>query len=410
MMKSLTYLLLIICLPITLEAQDNFKHGYVIIQKGDTVNLLINDKGDISNARRIQVRMLPDPQEEKFFNPDMIEAYHILPSRHYVSGEWEGKFLFFRAVVLGKLDLLVYKDENLNEHVFIRNGGNFVHLYSLERRYLADRISDHHEMVLLKKKVDEKLDSAFRDCEKVRRYIPYTEFKLMNIAKMVKAYNDCMGETVYFEMSLYSNRPDVKISVYTGVISSRVVVKDHGKAYFEQSEFRNRVGLVTGLNFDLHYKSWNPGLSLQFDVKYQQKGMQTRKGNVYTKVIGLPPVPLLIKFNLDYVNMGMMLKYRWTDRTISPYLSGGLTVGYLVNSLDEAYYATEQGERAGYIFDENNESPAEAGFLIEMGLNYLINKKMELFAGLEYENTTHIGESASSFSNRSGGIKVGVTF
>ncbi|MHC1706989.1 MAG: outer membrane beta-barrel protein [Bacteroidales bacterium] len=393
-----------------LFSQEKYCHGYILLDNADTVHLLIDDQGDIQNAIRIRTKTLWDPPQEKFYYPHEIEAFSIFPGRYYVSEEVDGKFLFLRALVLGNLNLLVQRTPEQRENVYLQRGKALILLYSQDKAYLTDRIGKHHDKVLLKKVIDARLDSAFADCEKVRKRVPFIAFKLMEIARLVKSYNECSGNSGFVDLGLYSNQPVTRISFFAGMMLSRVEIREQGKTYFEQSEFKNRPGIRAGICFDLHYRSWSTGLSMQFVAAFQQKGMSTVKDNSYTKVAGIPPVPLEIKFKLDYISLGVMLKYRWTERKLSPYLSGGLLAGHLINSFNKAFVALEDGQQASYIFNQNNESPAEAGFHLQFGLNYRINSNRQIFAGLSYENTAHVGLSESYFTNRSGGFILGMTF
>ncbi len=102
------------------KAQSDFKPGYIITLQGDTVNGLINFRGDKANGKGCMFKTATE-RESVTYTPDQIKSYRYIDGKYYVSsislncGFKEQVFLEY--VIKGSVSIFYYQDE-VKDHYF----------------------------------------------------------------------------------------------------------------------------------------------------------------------------------------------------------------------------------------------------------------------------------------------------
>src|SRR5690606_14484166 len=101
------------------EAQSDFRPGYIVTLEGDTLQGLINLRGDKLNARDCIFKQ-DDNSEKVTYTPDQIRAYGIQNLKRFVSPSSLAYDLknsaFLEYVAEGPLTIFFYKDDENVEH------------------------------------------------------------------------------------------------------------------------------------------------------------------------------------------------------------------------------------------------------------------------------------------------------
>jgi len=112
-------LLLLIFLFATgvIDAQTDFRPGYIIKINGDTLFGEIDYRGDILMGTLCRFKS-ENTAIETIYSPDDIAGYRFNNSKYFVSKEFNGKKIFFEFLIKGKIDIFYHKND-LGDHYFL---------------------------------------------------------------------------------------------------------------------------------------------------------------------------------------------------------------------------------------------------------------------------------------------------
>jgi len=105
-------LLFISCL---IQAQTDFRPGYVIKTNGDTLIGEIDYRIDQLMGRRCRFET---NNKEILFTPDDIDSYRFYGSKYFIAQPVNGKKIFLEYLLKGKIDLYYLRDEK-GDHYFL---------------------------------------------------------------------------------------------------------------------------------------------------------------------------------------------------------------------------------------------------------------------------------------------------
>ena len=122
-----------------INAQSDFRSGYYISNKNDTVYGLLDFRGEIRNAK-VCVFKESEESESKTFLPGEIAAYRFDNSKYYVSRtvkiENENRTVFLEYLVNGITDLFFYRDID-GDIYFIEDKDGTLHELVEEEKIVA---------------------------------------------------------------------------------------------------------------------------------------------------------------------------------------------------------------------------------------------------------------------------------
>ena len=116
----------LLSLSLTIQAQHDYRNGYVITNGNDTLFGLIDFKDYRSNSRFCQFQQSLN-DSPTIFTPKDIKAYRIEVDRYYVTKtvgtEDSQKDLFLEYLIKGQINIYFYRD-HLGDHYLIDRQGN----------------------------------------------------------------------------------------------------------------------------------------------------------------------------------------------------------------------------------------------------------------------------------------------
>ena len=185
---SLLFLLLV-CLS-ELKAQTDFSPGYVITNENDTINGLIDYRGDSRNSQ-ICIYKEKETSASREYLPGEIKAYRFLGSKYYVSKNilenGLKKDLFLEFLVNGIADLYYYRKINNNPQYFIeKKDGQLIELNNTEEVIKKNDSPYYRE----KKEYIGLLKYAFADCPQLWETIDNSTLGTKSLVNITKKYHD----------------------------------------------------------------------------------------------------------------------------------------------------------------------------------------------------------------------------
>jgi len=104
-----------------LNAQTDFKPGYIIKNSGDTIYGQIDDRKAKSMSQLCRFKNSENSIRE--YLPKDIKAYRFINDKYYVSKEIESQSYFLEYLINGKLNVYYSKHDNFG-HYYVDNENN----------------------------------------------------------------------------------------------------------------------------------------------------------------------------------------------------------------------------------------------------------------------------------------------
>ena len=121
---------MVLCIG-SVQAQRDYRKGYIITNRQDTIYGWIDYRGDIRNSKVCSFKKTENDQATEY-SPSDILAYRFIDSKFYVSknvGTADApNQVFLEYLVNGLANLYYFRDENSNDHYYIENDGRFIEL------------------------------------------------------------------------------------------------------------------------------------------------------------------------------------------------------------------------------------------------------------------------------------------
>ncbi len=144
-------LTLLLSIPTILNAQSDFRKGYVVTNSNDTLYGLIAFKGYVRNSISCSFKQ-SENDSITIFTPPNIKGYRFIDDKYYVSrvvqtkeGE---KNLFLEYLINGKANIYYYRD-NVGEHYLIdKQGGPLKEIVYHEEVIVVDHVTRLRESTI----------------------------------------------------------------------------------------------------------------------------------------------------------------------------------------------------------------------------------------------------------------------
>jgi len=212
-----------------LNAQTDFRSGYVINNTGDTIYGKIDYRGDLLMGK--VCRFKNSDNIISTYSADHILAYRFIDGKYYISKEINGKFQFLEFLINGKVNIYYLRDDN-GDHYFIDKdeyGLNEI-FYEQEIRTIDDK-----DRLYQSKKHIGLLSYYMQDAPELQRKINrILKPEHQNLLKIAEDYHNVVckdEECIIYEKT----QPILKVNleVLGGAVNYENVVGLNDKFYFQ---------------------------------------------------------------------------------------------------------------------------------------------------------------------------------
>ena len=382
-------LLFFFCLPVLL-AQSDFRPGYVITNENDTINGLIDYRGDTRNSK-ICVFKENATSASREYLPSQIKAYRFPESKYYVSRNVLEKGtendLFLEFLVNGIADLYYYRDGNSSYYFIEKSDGQLFELSNDE----VEIKKDGKTYLRQTKQYIGSLRYAFADCPQLFETINNATLEtksLMNITKKYHNYVCDSSKCIIYEKKV----PGVKFTIAPFVSMNVSTLNiENGRYIYETIEFESSTYPSIGVLLNTSIPKASEKLSLQVSAEVGKivfDGYGTYGGNSSSHEVHLQSTPLKGKIGL---------KYTYPTGRFRPMIVVGGHFAKLINSKGRRIETRNEGATVS----EHNDN-------ILAGMNYGYNVDL----GIDYQNSTSfkpfisIGISSSTGRNTDAAYKI----
>ena len=102
------------------NAQKEFRNGYIITSKGDTLHGKIDFRGDMRMSNIC--RFISSDSTIKDYSPNDIKAYRFNDSKYFIAKEVNGSKVFLEFLIQGKVNMYYMRDMR-GDHYFVDKEG-----------------------------------------------------------------------------------------------------------------------------------------------------------------------------------------------------------------------------------------------------------------------------------------------
>jgi hypothetical protein len=195
MRYSVKILITLIILTLSANSNGQFKTGYLITLKNDTIHGLISDRGEISNSKVCIFEATRNSKRIKYY-PDMIKSYRFIDDKYYIAKQIfykdEFKHVFLEVILEGKYTLY-YDCRNKNMKFYIQKNiadliGLVKEVYNIKPETDLTHLTymDTHEIIVNAFK--DTLASIFSNSKETLKHINDIEYNSESLVNITKEY------------------------------------------------------------------------------------------------------------------------------------------------------------------------------------------------------------------------------
>jgi len=348
-----------------LFAQVEYKPGYIVDLKSDTLRGFIKEETDAHLAERVNFRTSLQASTSKEFTPEELVAFGFENGRNFKRQKSDLKdspgFVFAKRLIKGKTDLYVWRKKGqAKPDMFITNNeiDKTVHLVNPSKRNVTTEDGknfsgkDRKYLGLLNSIKTEQQDQN-------RKEIRYSEKK---IYEDLLNYNRQFSED--YPISEYEEKQVNRYEIVVGMPLENSV----GGTQFRVSVYRDKQRIERSTNW-----SYLRGVSFRHwgDEDRELPDFKNGTSNYRWQTLSLIPIGI---------------KYQRAKGIVRPYAYAGLGVGLLLMT----DYVIEKYENTGSekSFSYGPTANLGVGLKIKLGDNYLLTEITPTIDGIFFNGIT----------------------
>jgi hypothetical protein len=353
-----------------LSGQLNYKAGYIISLKNDTIFGQINDGGGIRNSKVCLFKANNKSKTIRYY-PDEIKSYRYINGKYY-----DAKKIFFKddyrsvftdVLLKGEINLYYFRKNKEMEYYIEKEDGNLIGLINKEvpvrpRSYIYYNEFNAVYISIYK----DTLYSVFSDCEKVQNQlgkVDYTHKSLVNITKEYLNETCKESDCITYEKNFNSQKPG--FGVFSGIQLSKIAWSPKIKSNFLTS-------VPIGLLYNIPFSLINDRLSFQIELIYNSINYKQEFSNLFNS-------KNIIKITSGTIGIPLLLKYEISRNKVSPVFAFGKEINHVFNSITT--YNDEELQLNSF---------QKSGWFFDLGLNYKIFQNSILFTNIRVQSFNNL--------------------
>jgi hypothetical protein len=384
-------------------AQTNFKPGYIITLRNDTIHGFLDSRNDIRHSQVCTFKPIRKAPIEKY-EPGQINGYRFENGKFYVSRSInyknERKQIFLEYIVNGIADLYYYKDSNGQHFLIEKEDGKIYELTNDQKQVYIDG------KAYLKKtnRYIGILKATFNDAFELHPEIENSRITHKSLTKILKNYHEIVCDDdacIIYEKKL----PPVRVftTPYISLNYSSLNFENHSR--YSSYNFNNDVYPGIGLASSLFLPRLNERISLDGELEFSRIYFYSFNNELYgssSKDINETHI------GSNLLRGGFSVKYNYPKGRIRPVLSGGISAIYFIKP--EFRRHNEIVFNNVVHVSEFNDVPAPNMLLspvINLGVNYLLPQRKNLSIRIRYERNIDTSKfKMPDLYNESGALRL----
>jgi hypothetical protein len=337
MVKRLLVLLPLFVGGTTAIAQTNFRPGYVLPLSGDTLRGEVDSRGAQRNARLARFRSAPGAAITEY-KPQQLRGYGFTGDRVYqtevvlLADSTQHQTLldptasavkrtsFLEIIEQGAASLLYLRDDNSNDHYYLRMLGQPVQELIQTTRQVVEN------GVTYQRKSDEfrrTLAAATQQCLPLQASINGLRYSQTDLARLIRRYNECIGGPSVSVASA-TRKNHVQLGVMVGGERSQLTLRD----YNITAKATSSVGPVVGLAASLRLAGVSPTISARVEALYEKQSYAT-EAKTSTGIVRT------YRVKLESIRLPLTIRYTYPRGAIRPFLYAGFEFNFFLDNTNE---------------------------------------------------------------------------
>lgn len=408
-MKHLYKIILgILLLPALSLAQSDFKPGYVVTPKGDTVRGFINLRNWDSNPTDISFRSSLDAGDRKFAVND-ISVFHIpgfvtyrrftvrisldeTNTSHLVTGRdtsYKVETVFLKELQRGKNVALYDYSDKIKTRYYIGESPDYMPTELVYRLYLDDgAVTENHgrsvnENTFLKQlfALAEKYNALDDELTREFQTASYVSSDILFIVSKINGLSKKDIERKYSETG--------SLKLFAGVALNIGSTTSGAGSYYLQGGGKNYTSILPSVSLGINFVP-NP-VTGKVQIRFGLQMTEVNFKSEYTLTVS-PNAPLRTTFNQTQYSVTPMIIYNFYNAENFK-IYAGIGINYSIYRYSNAYFGSQDpkvndngiGAAEPFLFATSDDS-----FVGQVGLQ--LSQKFEIFANYATgTNTTHGG-------------------
>ncbi len=363
-------------------SQNDFREGYIITNKNDTINGFINYREGLRKFKYCDFKEYEN-QNVISYEPNQIKGYRYLNDKHFISKVFIKDDLkekvFFEVLVKGKVTLYKY-----NGVYYVEKDDDAYHELTND---LIKIYKDDKEYFKYDKRHISTLSYLLSDCTSIKEKINEVKITEKELTELIELYNDCIGEP---SITFKENKPWFKthFGLIIGVNSSKInFSSDYQNLEYITSDFDRSNSIMPGLYFDFISPRINERIAIHVGLFYLNSSYKSSSIIEISNITDRNEVTIELK----QLKVPLGLRYTFPEKNFTPYFDLGVSDTFNVDSSSlwvlerERNNVVETFEREALDIGEN-----QFGFWGGIGVKKSISDKLSAFLELRYEQTSGV--------------------
>ncbi|GAA4362360.1 hypothetical protein GCM10023185_30210 [Hymenobacter saemangeumensis] len=408
--RSATFLFLALLLTVgatQVQAQKNFKPGYIVRPEGDTLRGEIDQRGPQRMASICVFRPSADAAATEY-KPSMLKAYGLKDGAQYEGWQLPAVFIpastvtttltpsapptegFLQVLARGRATLYAMPGNDAFGRFFYKQGEKSLTELVQIKQFVE--VKENLAGQVITKRVEardypfrKELATAFADCAEVLPLINSAELTDSRLVKLFTVYNNCSAAAPVPVMSA-PRTTRRQWSFMAGAQQGSLEFSDRGTM-----SLKSGWGAVYGLGLYLNPARFNSNLGFRLEALYQSQayGVQYKRTHPVTG----NSVSHDAQISQSTLRLLVMLRYTLPGRKLRPYLQGGLEVAFALKQ--QARITASDDVPVGIPTASSRELDLRGyglGPILGLGLQFPLGESNSLF--LEGRYNQQLGSTA----------------
>lgn len=370
-----------------LLAQANFRNGYIIYHNNDTIQGLIDYRGNKANTKKCTYRV-DSNSENQIYTPDEIKAYRFTNSKYYISKPVpigiDTQNLFLEYLINGIVDVYYYRD-NYGEHYLVEDSTG--HLYELKNE--EKKVSVNNTVYFKEsKEYIGILKALLKKSPPIAKKVDNVRLSHKSLISLTRDYHNeiCSDE----ECIVYEKRLPKTKSTFGLIIgfggTSILEIMERSPNELRYDGFGFNFFPSFGIYKKTNIPFLNEKLYLQHELTYSRTDMKSSSSYI-EPLYNLNFLNDII-WSANMLNYHGLIKYEFPKGKVKPTFQAGGFVKYFFKSDYNRNLEVRYSSGNIYYTDQSNENPFskfDMGISIGSGFKTEIMDSKEIFFDFRYQ-------------------------
>lgn len=393
--QSFVALLALAALPFAVQAQANFRPGYVIALKGDTLRGSL-DYGS-GGRSAYECRFKPDngAAVEKYL-PSQLQGYGFPHNRFYQSrrvpaqnpvADTTSQRLFLEVLVQGPASLYYLSDTNGADLYYFRSGsGPVMPLVQLSEMVTINGSRYTRKNPLFRT----ALADAFQACPAVHGKVSDLPFSSTSLIRIFQQYNACVGGgQLVSEVAAPKQRSYFLLEAVAGAQASSLHFE--GDISIKDAPISGGTRPVVGLALQQYLPVLANRFGIRLELLYQP---QQYSQELYAPSAYSYAAYQEVRVKFDQLRVPLLFRYMPLNGRFQPFIEAGGSVAFaLSNSNEYRYRAQPTSTYSSWKSLLGSPRGSEESVLAGLGAAVLLPNKRHLTAEVRAERTNGFSEA-----------------